>query len=270
MAKRSRYDDGSNTFLSFLAFLLLSYLVVISTLVPAAFLTGTGTLLDMILAIVDVLPFGETFLSLALTIMSSLTSSAVSSVSALYNGSLTSNSAFITNFFIELCKLLLAAGFNAALYGFLEFLLGLHEAEGIWNAAKRVLLLMLCAYLGAFLANMLLTFLGNQLAFLPGFVQNLLSGLIAFGSIGGVFAIMCILFLNGGEILTFIIYFLLRYVLFGVLRIMIAYTVTLLALLFVQSGNLLAFLLSQGSLMVILIVLVGMDLMLKSLCGFED
>lgn len=258
-----------NSPVSFVALLIISYFIIGITLASAAALSGAGTVLDMLLGILEVLPFGEFFFRITAQIISSLMQTTAISVDVLVNGTISSGNLIAHDWIKETCKLILAAGFNAALYAFLEMVMGLSE-RGFWILMKRVVVMMLSAYLAAFAAAMALEAVYSQIGSQASGWQAVVSGLIAAISVGGVFAIMCILFLNGGSIVSFIIYFLLRYVLLGIMRVGIAYIGILFILIMVQSGNLVNLIAGQGALFVILIMLVGIDLLLGSAFGFGD
>ncbi len=258
-----------NTPFSFFALLFISYFIVGITLASAAVIGGSGTVLDMLLGIVEVLPFGEFFLRITAQILSTLMQTTSISVDSILNGTVSSGSLLAVDWVKETCKLILAAGFNDALYAFLVMVLNLSRSD-FWIFMKRVVVMMLSAYLAAFAAAMSLAAVFNQLKGWAAGWQALISGLIAAISVGGVFAIMCILFLDGGSIVSFIIYFLLRYVLLGIMRVGIAYIGALSILLLVQSGNLAKLIAGQGALLLVLIMLVGVDMLLGSAFGFGD
>lgn len=258
-----------NSPVSFAALLIISYFIVGFTLASAAALSGAGTVLDMLLGMVEILPFGEFFLRITVQIISSLMQTTSISVESILGGTVSSGRLIALDWVKETCKLILAAGFNAALYAFLEMVMGLAD-RGFWIYLKRVVVMMLSAYLAAFAAAMSLDAVYNQLGGLAAGWQAFISGLIALISVGGVFAIMCILFLGGGSIASFIVYFLLRYILLGIMRVGIAYIGALSILILAQSGNISNLIAGQGALFVILIMLVGVDLALRSAFGFED
>ena len=101
-----------NSPVSFVALLIISYFIIGITLASAAALSGAGTVLDMLLGILEVLPFGEFFFRITAQIISSLMQTTAISVDALVNGTVSSGNLIAHDWIKETCKLILAAGFT--------------------------------------------------------------------------------------------------------------------------------------------------------------
>ena len=268
MSRSNQYDRGSNTFASFLATVLLSFLVIVVTMgvTAAVSSSGDGLIIDMFLNMIEVVPYGGAIAEFAFSLASGLMGTTVSYTQGMFGPVSTS----FVDFAQEFCKLCLSAGFFPAINEFLQILCGLKNETGIWNYLKSVIITMLCGYLAAFFSGMALEFFFKQVQGLPRIAQGILSGGISVGIIVGVFAIVKLLFFSGGSLLMFTGYFMLRYILFNIIKIMIVYLMILSTFIVILWGNFGAFASSMGGLMVLLIIVIGFDIMLKSVFGFGD
>ncbi len=271
MSRRNeKAQISGNTWISFAAMLIISYFIIWGTLLSAFAISGVGSILDMILGIVEVLPFGNTFLKLAVTITSSLFQSSAIVAEELQNLAANGKNMLPLMWVRELCKLILAAGFNSALYAFLEMTTGLKDAKGVWNFLKKAVMTMLSAYLGAYFATIALEAVYSQIGYFTSGFQIFIASAISLISVGGVFAIMALLFLNGGSLLIFFIYFLTRYILLNTAKTAIVFIALLLFLILMQGGNFKLVIACMGSLLPVMIILIGIDMMLGSAFGYGD
>ena len=266
MSRSNRYDRGSNTFASFLATVLLSFLVIVVTMGVTAATTGEGLIFDMFLNMIDVLPYGSAIAEFAFAVTSALMGTTVSYVQGMFGPIVTS----FADFAEEFCKLCLSAGLFFAFNEILLILCGLKNPSGIWNFLKSIIITMLCGYLAAFCAGLTFEFFFSQVRELPGIIQEIISGGMSLAIIICVFFIVKLLFFSGGSLLMFTAYFMLRYILFNIIKIMIVYLMILSSFILILWGNFGAFISSMSGLMVLLILVIGFDIMLKSVFGFGD
>ena len=266
MGRSGRYDRGSNTVTSFIATLLLSFLVVFLTMGLVGLLSGADLLLDMFLNMIYVLPYGSKFAEFAFSLISHFMGTTVSSTV----GIASSGPVSYLDALEEFCKLCLSAGLFPAINEFSQLITGVKGENGIWNFLKSVVITMLSGYLAAFFSGLLLQILFEQLKGFSAIVQGIISGGISIVIIAGVFFIIMLLFFTGGSMLYFIIYFIFRYVLINLLKVMIIYLMIFVMLGFILVGDLSLLLVGSGGLITIMIMIIGLDIMVKSAFGFED
>ena len=266
MSRSDQYEHGSNTFVSFLATILLSFIIVYVTIAVGGALSGDDLILDMFLNVIDVLPYGNAIAEFAFTLISGFLGTTVNYTQGMFG----SDSATFLYLVQEFCKLCLSAGIFPALNEFLQIICGVKNESGIWNFLKSIVITMLCGYLAAFFAGLALEFLFTQVQGLPRIAQGILSGGVSLGIIGGVFMIVKLLFFSGGSMLAFTLYYLIRYVLLNIIKIMIVYLMILSTFILILWGNIGAFITSMGGLFVLLIMVIGFDIMLKSAFDFGD
>ena len=266
MGRSGRYDRGSNTATSFIATLLLSFLIVFLTMGLVGLLSSADLLLDMFLNMVDVLPYGSEFAEFAFSLISHFMGTTVSSTVGVINTGPVS----YLDAMEEFCKLCLSAGIFPAINEFSQIITGVKGENGIWNFLKSVVITMLSGYLAAFFSGLVLQIFFEQIKGLPAIVQGIISGGSSLAIIAGVFMLIKLLFFSGGSMLYFFIYFLCRYVLINLFKVMVIYLMIFVMLTFVLVGDLSLLLASSGGLIVIMIMIVGLDMMVKSTFGFED
>ena len=70
--------------------------------------------------------------------------------------------------------------------------------------------------------------------------------------------------------LLFISYFISKYILVNLFKVMVIYLMIFITLAFVLVGDLGVFIASSGGLIAIMIMIIGLDMMIKSAFGFEN
>ena len=70
--------------------------------------------------------------------------------------------------------------------------------------------------------------------------------------------------------LLFISYFISKYILVNLFKVMVIYLMIFITLAFVLVGDLGVFIASSGGLIAIMIMIIGLDMMIKSTFGFEN
>ena len=136
--------------------------------------------------------------------------------------------------------------------------------------SEKAVMTMLSAYLGAYFATIALEAVYSQIGYFTSGFQIFIASAISLISVGGVFAIMALLFLNGGSLLIFFIYFLTRYILLNTAKTAIVFIALLLFLILMQGGNFKLVIACMGSLLPVMIILIGIDMMLGSAFGYGD
>ena len=70
--------------------------------------------------------------------------------------------------------------------------------------------------------------------------------------------------------LLFISYFISKYILVNLFKVMVIYLMIFITLAFVLVGDLGVFIASSGGLIAIMIMIIGLDMMIKSAFGYEN
>lgn len=266
--RRSRnYDRGSNTPVSFIAAVILSAVIVVMTMGVVAKLSDANLLLDMFLAMIDVLPYGNIFAEFVFSLISASMGTTANSATGMFSsGTMTS-----VGFMKEFCKLCLSAGVFSALNEKIQIITGVKGERGIWNFLKSVVFTMLSGYLSAFASGLVLQLFFDQLHKLPGIVQGIISAGMSIAIIGSVFTIVKLLFfISGGSLLAFIMYFIIRYLIINIIKVILVYMLILAMFILVLWGDIASFTAMTGIIMTILIMVVGLDMIVKSVAGYKD
>ena len=266
MGRTGKYDRGSNTCVSFIATVLLSFLVVVLTMAVVGLLSGADLLVDMFLNMIDVLPYGSVFAEFAFSLISQFMGTTVNSAI----GILGTKPLSYLDALREFCKLCLSAGLFPAFNEVSLIATGVKDEKGLWNFLKSVVITMLSGYLAAFFAGLLLQLFFEQVSMIPAIAQGIISGGLSIAIIVCVFMIVKLLFFSGGSMLLFISYFISKYILVNLFKVMVIYLMIFITLAFVLVRDLGVFIASSGGLIAIMIMIIGLDMMIKSAFGFEN
>lgn len=251
MAKRYK---AHNSIISFIALAFLLYFVGLP-IVIAVLTSYFGSIAEVITSVVDLIPFGKTYLWLTVQIMNALGGQIVGYAGI--GGALTL--AYVMQ---ELAKGLFTVIIFEALNLGVAGLMGLTEAKGFWNKAKLLLITVMNALVAACLAPLPLNYIFSQFGSLENIISGIISFLLSGILLGGGIAFF--LFLKNLTIGVAVCYVLMKFVLMSTVRLSVSYLCILLILLGIQNGLFGLIVSGSSGLLGIALLLGGIELMIDS------
>lgn len=249
-----KQTKGRNSIVSFVALVIILYFIGLPLLI-AILSSYFGSVGDVMTTAVDLIPFGDVWYWVAVQIFNGLGGQAITYSS--FNGNLTilyilqeSEKTLFTTIIFEAMNLLLFT------------FLGLTEARGIWNKAKRVLITVMSALMAACFAPMLIEFIFNQMQGMSQLASNLLTSFMTFILVGGGVAFFAAL--KGVTIVIALCYVGVKVILLGAAQLVSSYVCFLLILLAIQNG--IPVFVVEGFILLLMfaVCLSGINLMLES------
>lgn len=253
----ANYNRGKNSIVSFVAMAFLLYFIGLP-LVIAALLDYFGSIEEIIINTIDLIPFGESYYAISVQIVNSI-------------GGQISNYIQLDDYLSfeyiieELAKDLFTVIIFEALHSGVCTLLGLVDAEGIWNKAKYILITIINALIAACLSPIPLNFIFSNLDSLEKIGSTIVSLLLSVVLVGGGVAFF--VFFRSLSIGGAIVYVFVKFMAMGVCRISISYFAIFVVLIGWQNG--LSLLWASGALLLLAngLILSGIEMTIKSVIG---
>ena len=253
---------GRNSLISLIALMIILYFVALP-LVFAVLCGIFGSAEGVILKVVEIFPFGEGILHLALSIASAIGGQVVS---------FPETQGYLTFSYVlgELAKGIFTIIIFELLNLLLYMVLGLTDGTGRWNGLKKTCVTVFDALLAACLAPLPIQFAMDQISILMANGQglrqiagNIISCIVYAVVAGG--AIVFLYVVLGFTLAKAIAFILGKVVLIDFVRLLVSYTCILLILLFWYSGNYGMLIPACCGLLGISLLLAGIDLVISPL-----
>lgn len=255
-----RSRNGQNTFISFIALILIIYFIVLPLLF-AILCNVFGSISELINKLAELIPFGEGILHLSIEIVSAITSQTVS-----YQ----ETQGYLTFSYVlgELTK----SVFTIIIFELLNIILfkvmGLDGSRGRWNKLKKICVTVVDALVAACFAPLLIQFVFGQVSTLMANGQfanqiagNVISCILYSIVTGGTIVFVYIVF--GISLAKAIGFVLGKIVMLDFVRLLCSYLCILLILLFWYTGHYWMMLSGCAGLLGIALLLAGIEMMIS-------
>ena len=252
MKNRRRYST-QNSPLSLWAVAMLA--IILGLPILAGYSASGNSMPEMISNIVDLVPFGSAFCQAAVKIVNSLFGQAIS-----YNT--VKNGITLVDILSETAKLLFTGILFEAMNSVLPRLFSLEPPRGIWNKAKKIVLLLFESMIAACISPMLLNVIFNNWSSLSSFVAGLISTLLTVILVGGGIAFFTLL--KGMAIGLTIGYVAVKYLLMNVVKLSACYIFLFTLLIELGSGSILRTATGAAGFLGVLLMLCGAELIIDA------
>ncbi len=251
---------GNNSIISFIALLLILYFIGLPILI-FWINTQAGSVDDMISILVDLFPFGNELVHMAIQVIGGIFDSAVS-----YH----ETKGYLTVSYVlgELSKAIFAMVVFEVL-NFLGYGLMALNADGRWNNLKKMVVTAFNALIAACLSPWVMHLVLDQIQSASSngmnggaIISTVVSRILFFIVAGGGMAIAYLVL--GMTIAEAIIAVLVKKVAVDFFRLMFSYLCILIALLGLESGNSGFLFCGAGMMLAVALIFAGIDLMLES------
>lgn len=252
----ARKKNVLNSPTSLLGTVLMAVIIVPAVVLP--FVEALGGVDEIIIDLIDLLPFGQAFYEIAIIIVNGMLDQVVS-----FHGL---QGVFTLSYVVqELAEGIFTVIIYEALRLAVLMVMGLADPEnrGRWNGMKKIVVSVAVAVIAACLAPALISWTFGNMSSLASGWKVFVSSLISVILLGGGVAFF--VFLSGLAIGQSIIYVALKFFLVGAIRLAGSYIFLMLLLLAWQSGIWSLFTGALSSFLLIMVLMALVEMLLESI-----
>ncbi len=247
-----------NSLLSFVALAMILYCGVVPVVV-AALADGGWSATEVLTQTIELIPFGPFIYQMVFNvIVGSLGGQVVSAI----GNSVALSLDVVTQ---ELAKGLFTVIIYEALKLVGDMLLGLKEATGCWNVAKKLLFTSVAALVAAYLSPLLMDYVFNGFGIMGGSIVSWASALLSVAMLGG--GTLFYAALLGIPIIQAVLFVLVKFLLISAAKLVAVYAFLMVIIIGYQYQQYALVAEGVGMLFAVALILGGIELMVDSVFG---